>query len=71
MGQGKNRADALGGTTSSSQTIISAKEFTQQLERLDKEMQKFWAREDKVSCIRIAIQCSKLLNDVATPLFYP
>lgn len=34
-------------------------------------MSKFWARDDKVSCIRIAIQCAKLLNDVATPLFYP
>ena len=51
--------------------MISAKEFTQQLERLDKEMTKFWSREDKVACIRIAIQCAKLLNDTTTPLFYP
>lgn len=34
-------------------------------------MTKFWNREDKVSCIRIAIQCAKLLNDTTTPLFYP
>lgn len=52
-------------------TMISAKEFTSQLERLNKEMKKFWERDDKVACIRIAIQCAKLLNDVATPLFYP
>jgi hypothetical protein len=32
---------------------------------------KFWEKEDKVASIRIAIQCTKLLNDVATPLFYP
>lgn len=51
--------------------MISAKEFTSQLERLDREMTKYWSKEDKVQCIRIAIQCSKLLNDVATPLFYP
>lgn len=66
MGQGKNRQDANQHTT-----MISAKEFTQQLERLDKEMTKFWNKEDKVSCIRIAIQCAKLLNDTTTPLFYP
>ena len=34
-------------------------------------MTKFWSREDKVACIRIAIQCAKLLNDTTTPLFYP
>jgi hypothetical protein len=52
-------------------TMLSASEFTTQLERLYKEMDKFWGKEDKVACIRIAIQCAKLLNDVATPLFYP
>lgn len=52
-------------------TVISAKEFTTQLERLNKEMKKFWDKDDKVACVRIAIQCAKLLNDVATPLFYP
>lgn len=34
-------------------------------------MTKFWDKEDKVACMRIAIQCAKLLNDVDTPLFYP
>ena len=74
MGQGKNRQGALDAKTAKNNphtTMISAKEFTQQLERLDKEMTKFWNREDKVSCIRIAIQCAKLLNDTTTPLFYP
>ena len=50
---------------------MSAKEFTSQLERLNKELSKFWDKEDKVACIRIAIQCAKLLNDVTSPLFYP
>lgn len=76
MGQGKSRIELLekkGGSapTDPHGTMISAKEFTQQLERLNKELKKFWEREDKVACIRIAIQCAKLLNDVATPLFYP
>jgi hypothetical protein len=51
--------------------MISAKEFTSQLERLNKELNRFWDKDDKVACIRIAIQCAKLLNDVATPMFYP
>ena len=34
-------------------------------------MKRFWEKEDKVACMRIAIQCAKLLNDVETPLFYP
>ena len=79
MGKGKSRLDQLekkGGqstTTTSTRhgTLISAKDFTQQLERLNKEMTKFWDKEDKVACMRIAIQCAKLLNDVDTPLFYP
>jgi hypothetical protein len=41
------------------------------LEKLNREMKRFWEKEDKVACIRIAIQCAKLLNDVETPLFYP
>jgi hypothetical protein len=34
-------------------------------------LNRFWEKDDKVACIRIAIQCAKLLNDVATPMFYP
>ena len=51
--------------------MITAQEFTTQLERLNRELNKFWEKEDKVACIRIAIQCAKLLNDVASPTFYP
>lgn len=79
LGKGKSRLDQLekkgGAATTTTQTrhgtLISAKDFTQQLERLNKEMKKFWEKEDKVACMRIAIQCAKLLNDVDTPLFYP
>ena len=79
MGKGKSRLDQLekkgGASTTTTQTrhgtLISAKDFSQQLERLNKEMKKFWEKEDKVACMRIAIQCAKLLNDVDTPLFYP
>jgi len=73
-GAGKNRMGELGaagGAKDPHGTMISAKEFTVQLERLDKELEKFWAKDDKVACIRIAIQCAKLLNDTSTPMFYP
>ena len=76
MGQGKSRMEQLNikpGQTSNTPTgtTYSAKEFTSQLERLNKELNRFWDKDDKVACIRIAIQCAKLLNDVASPMFYP
>lgn len=51
--------------------MITAQEFTNQLERLNRELKKFWEKEDKVACMRVAISCAKLLNDVASPIFYP
>ena len=58
-------------SSKSTSQMLSASEFTTQLERLNRELRKFWEKEDKVACFRIAIQCAKLLNDVATPMFYP
>lgn len=63
MGKGKSRLDQLekkgGASTTTTQTrhgtLISAKDFSQQLERLNKEMKKFWEKDDKVACMRIAI----------------
>lgn len=76
LGKGKSRMDQLEVKNSKSSSsrgvqMISAQEFTNQLERLNRELKKFWEKEDKVACIRIAIQCAKLLNDVASPIFYP
>ena len=61
----------LKGKSSSKSQMMTASEFTSQLERLNRELKKLWEKEDKVGCMRIAIQCAKLLNDVATPTFYP
>ena len=74
LGKGKSRMDQLelkGKGSSKGMQMMTAQEFTSQLERLNRELKKFWEKEDKVACIRIAIQCAKLLNDVATPIFYP
>jgi hypothetical protein len=58
-GQGKSRMEQLSTKGNMAKdphgTMLSAKEFTTQLERLNKEMEKFWSKEDKVACIRIAI----------------
>lgn len=37
------------------ENTYSARDFTTQLERIDKEMIKFWEKDDKVGAIRIAI----------------
>lgn len=74
LGKGKSRMDQLelkGKSSSKGMQMMTAQEFTNQLERLNRELKKLWEKEDKVGCIRIAIQCAKLLNDVATPIFYP
>lgn len=60
MGQGKSRIELVENkskamSTTPEGTTISAKEFTTQLERLNKEMKKFWDKDDKVACVRIAI----------------
>ena len=77
-GKGKSRLEVLekmdknkASATPMTGPMYSAKEFTSELERIDKELVKQWEKDDKVASIRIAIQCAKLLNDVATPMFYP
>ena len=75
LGKGKSRMDQLEVKQSKSSgkgmQLLTAQEFTSQLERLNRELKKFWEKEDKVACFRIAIQCAKLLNDMASPVFYP
>lgn len=59
MGQGKSRMEQLNFKIPTSSgptgTTISQAEFTQQLERLNKELNRFWDANDKVACMRIAI----------------
>jgi hypothetical protein len=50
---------------------ITADEFQIQFKKLRRKMTQFWAKEDKVACLKICIQCAKLLNDTETPAFYP
>ena len=66
-----DQLELKGKSSSKGMQMMTASEFTSQLERLNRELKKLWEKEDKVGCMRIAIQCAKLLNDVATPIFYP
>ena len=76
MGKGKSRLDQIiknkeskpGGSKIAS---INADEFQNQFKKLKKKMMQFWGKEDKVACLKICIQCAKLLNDTSTPEFYP
>lgn len=72
LGRGRSRMDQLQ-KKSRSQKIasITADEFEIQFQRLKNNMLQFWKGGDKVACLKIAIQCAKLLNDVETPMFYP
>jgi len=74
MGKGRSRLDQLEkkkNSRGSKIASISADEFQNQFKKLKRKMTQFWAKEDKVACLKICIQCAKLLNDTETPSFYP
>lgn len=45
-------------------------EIVKKMEIIKKEMLQRWDKEEKVSTLKIIIQCAKILNDVSTPKFY-
>lgn len=74
MGKGRSRLDQLEKkkhSRGSKIASISADEFQNQFKKLKRKMTQFWSKEEKVSCLKICIQCAKLLNDTETPAFYP
>uniref|UniRef100_A0A7S3KFV3 Uncharacterized protein n=1 Tax=Euplotes crassus TaxID=5936 RepID=A0A7S3KFV3_EUPCR len=74
MGKGRSRLDQLEKKKNSKGAkiaSISADEFQNQFKKLKRKMTQFWTKEDKVACLKICIQCAKLLNDTETPAFYP
>lgn len=74
LGKGRSRLDQLTqkkGARGQKIASITAEEFESQFEKLAENMNQFWEKDNKVSCLKICIQCAKLLNDVETPTFYP
>ena len=45
-------------------------EIVKKMEVIKKEMLQRWDKEEKVTTLKIIIQCAKILNDVSTPKFY-
>ena len=45
-------------------------EIVKKMEIIKKEMLQRWEKEEKVTTLKIIIQCAKILNDVSTPKFY-
>ncbi|CAG9114315.1 unnamed protein product [Plutella xylostella] len=52
-------------------TGLSQHEFVTKINVLNEEIKKAWNSEQRVKAFKIAIQCSKLLQDTAGLLFYP
>jgi len=49
---------------------VTVGEIVKKMEIIKKEMLQRWDKEEKVSTLKIIIQCAKILNDVSTPKFY-
>ena len=74
IGGGKSRIfqlDTAKGKTRVETMTLTKTEYRKQMKILFKEMHSFWKREDKVTCLKIVIQCSKLLNTIENATFYP
>ena len=51
--------------------LMSQGEYIKHIEQQHAHMKKAWAKGERVVCLRIAIQCAKLLADTSVPRFYP
>jgi hypothetical protein len=50
---------------------MSQKEYLAHVQRLSGDLHRAWGREERVQSLKLAIQCAKLLGDVAMPRYYP
>ena len=50
---------------------LSQKEFIDHIEMMHANLKNSWAADQRVQCLKIAIQCSKLLLENSVPGFYP
>lgn len=49
----------------------NARDYVNHMTDLNTELARAWNAEERVKALKMAIQCSKLLADSATPQFYP
>ncbi|KAI6660497.1 hypothetical protein LOD99_14081 [Oopsacas minuta] len=50
---------------------LSQNEYVKKIDEMHKGLIRAWDQEQRVKCLKIAIQCSKLLGDVSVIQFYP
>jgi hypothetical protein len=50
---------------------MSAEQYQRRIEKLQRDLQRAWERNQRVTALKIAIQCSKLLCDPRVPQYYP
>ena len=70
----KNRLEQLDDTEEGSvreMLNLSQKEYVKKIDEMHRELVRAWNKEQRVKCLKIAIQCSKLLGDVSVIQFYP
>ena len=70
----KNRLEQLDATEEGSvreMLNLSQKEYVKKIDEMHKGLIRAWDQEQRVKCLKIAIQCSKLLGDVSVIQFYP
>ncbi len=68
----KARVDAIEeGDDMVNMVRASAREYVNHMTELNLELARAWNAEERVKALKMAIQCSKLLSDSATPQFYP
>ena len=65
--KGRTRIEELEGDDTNAGTVG---EIVKKMEVIKKEMLQRWDKEEKVTTLKIIIQCAKILNDVSTPKFY-
>jgi hypothetical protein len=50
---------------------MTTQQYSKMVKRLNADLAKAWARNERVSALKNAIRCSKMLGDVSVPGFYP
>ena len=64
-------AGAAAGASASGKSYMSQKEYITHIEEQHERLKVAWEAGERVTSLKIAIQCAKLLGDSSVPQFYP
>ena len=76
LDRAKNRLESLEAKVERDDTggggqQMTTQQYSKMVKRLNTDLAKAWARNERVSALKNAIRCSKMLGDVSVPGFYP